>query len=129
MVVAHGTLNLRNASKKNCSGEWMSCPLIFFNTSLDAGKASKLPDLFLQENFDLEDCQRYEKLRFLEIFVISFLNLFESRVSLESLFFPLELTETYLLNLLTYLFKFFSFITHINFKSGYTTFFSLQILI
>ena len=29
-----------------------------FNTSIDAGKASKLPDSFPQENFDLEGCQR-----------------------------------------------------------------------
>ena len=58
IAAAHSTLDLRNASQKNCSGEWTSCPQTFFNTSFDAGKASKLSDSFLQENFDLEGCQR-----------------------------------------------------------------------
>ena len=54
MATSHGTLDLRNASQKNCSGEWTSHPQTFFNTSFDAGKASELPDSFLQEKFDLE---------------------------------------------------------------------------
>ena len=58
IAAVHGTLDLRNGSQKNCSGEWTSCPQTFFNTSFDAGKASKLSDSFLQENFDLEGCQR-----------------------------------------------------------------------
>ena len=54
MVAAHST----NASQKNCSGEWTSCPQTFFKASFDTGKASKLPHSFLQENFNLEGCQR-----------------------------------------------------------------------
>ena len=58
MAAIHDTLDLGNAFQKNCSGEWMSHPQTFFNTSFDVGKASELPDSFLQENFDLEGCQR-----------------------------------------------------------------------
>ena len=57
MAAAQGTLDLRNASQKHCSGEWTSRPQTFLNTSFDAGKASELPDSFLQENLDLEGCQ------------------------------------------------------------------------
>ena len=93
IATTHGTFDIRNASQKNCSGEWTSCPQTFFNTSFDAGKASKLPDSFLQENVDLEGCQRQEKLRIFGIFETSSLNYFQSRVSLENLFFPLEPSE------------------------------------
>ena len=57
-AAAYSMHDLRNGSQENCSGEWTSHPQTFFNTSFDAGKASKLPDSFLQENFDLEGCQR-----------------------------------------------------------------------
>ena len=56
MAAAYSMLDLRNASQKNCFGEWMTRPQTLFNTSFDAGKASKLLDSFLQENFDLEGC-------------------------------------------------------------------------
>ena len=50
MVVAHDMLDLKNASQKNCFGKWTSHPQMFYNTSFDVRKASKLPDSFLQEN-------------------------------------------------------------------------------
>ena len=71
MAAAHGTLDLRNASQKNCSGEWTTRPQTFFNISFNAGKASELPDSFLQENFDLEGCenQNLVKTVYLKIFL------------------------------------------------------------
>ena len=57
-LTLHGTLDLGNASQKNCSVEWTSGPQTFFNTSFNAGKARELLDSFLQENFDLESCQK-----------------------------------------------------------------------
>ena len=58
MAAAHSMLDLRNASQKNCFGERTSCHQTFLNTSFDAGKASELLDSFLQENFDLQGCQK-----------------------------------------------------------------------
>ena len=58
MAATHGMLDLRNASQKNCSGEWPSSPQTFSDISFDGGKASELPDSFLQENLDLVGCQR-----------------------------------------------------------------------
>ena len=68
MVAAHGMLDLRNASQKNCSGEWKfwECPQAFFNASFNVGKASKLPDSFLQENFDFEVAKHKKNCDFLE---------------------------------------------------------------
>ena len=49
MAAAHSVLDLRKASQKNSSGESTSHPQTFFNTSINTGKSSKLPDSFLQE--------------------------------------------------------------------------------